>query len=278
MFGYIRPKECELRVREQTEYRAFYCGLCLTIGRCYGQFARLALNYDCAFLAALLAALDGTAHTEYEQRCCVLGPVHGKKPVVKPSAALMFAADTNILLSYYQFMDDWADEQRLSALLGKLLLKKSAKRAAAKQPALEQAIQRQLRRLHTYESSCIASTDEPSDAFGTLLKEIVLHAPMLRDEDHAAVGWMFYNLGRWIYLIDAWHDRKKDLRHGQYNSFLCADLDVDTASFLLNVSLTEAEKGYDLLPIGDDDGLLNNIMRDGCRHVTQQILGEGDRH
>ena len=44
MFGYIRPLECELKVRDQALYRAYYCGLCKTIGRRYGQVARVALN------------------------------------------------------------------------------------------------------------------------------------------------------------------------------------------------------------------------------------------
>ena len=56
MFGYIRPMECELKVREQQEYRAHYCGLCKAIGKRYGLLARLALNYDCAFLSAFLSA------------------------------------------------------------------------------------------------------------------------------------------------------------------------------------------------------------------------------
>ena len=55
MFGYIRPLECELRVREQAEYRGTYCGLCKSIGIRYGQIERLTLSYDCAFLALVLA-------------------------------------------------------------------------------------------------------------------------------------------------------------------------------------------------------------------------------
>jgi hypothetical protein len=55
-------------------------------------------------------------------------------------------------------------------------------------------------------------------------------------------------------------------------------MDAEAASFLLYVSLTEAEKGYDLLPIGEDMGLVNNIMHLGCRHVTRQILDKGEKH
>ena len=58
MFGYIQPMECELKVREQALYRAAYCGLCRAIGGRYGQAARMALNYDCAFLGLFLETLS----------------------------------------------------------------------------------------------------------------------------------------------------------------------------------------------------------------------------
>ena len=33
MFGYIRPVERELRIRESEYYRALYCGICTAMGR-----------------------------------------------------------------------------------------------------------------------------------------------------------------------------------------------------------------------------------------------------
>ena len=278
MFGYIRPMECELRVREQKEYRAFYCGLCKTLGMRYGQIARLALNYDCTFLAVLLTILREEQPASCALKRCAIRPLRGKTPVAKPSDAIDYAADVNVLLSYYQYVDDWTDERSLRAIAGKLLLKKSARRAAERHPTLAQAIKEQLKRLNDFECSRTACTDEPSDAFGVLLREIVLHAPMLSEAVYEAAAWTFYNLGRWIYLIDAWNDRQKDKKNGTYNPFLCSNMDADTASFLLYVSLTEAEKGFDLLPISDTEGLINNIMHLGCRYMTRQILGQGDVH
>ena len=35
------------------------------------------------------------------------------------------------------------------------------------------------------------------------------------------LGHLGYNLGRWIYLADAYHDRQRDARKGAYNPFLC---------------------------------------------------------
>ena len=33
MFGYVRPRKDELKVRDWEAYQAVYCGLCHTLGR-----------------------------------------------------------------------------------------------------------------------------------------------------------------------------------------------------------------------------------------------------
>ena len=40
MFGYIEPDKGELKMKELTRYRAFYCALCKSIGARYSQTAR----------------------------------------------------------------------------------------------------------------------------------------------------------------------------------------------------------------------------------------------
>ena len=99
MFGYIRPLECELKVREQAEYRGVYCGLCKSIGRRYGQLERLTLSYDCAFLALTLFALTGGA--AFTPGNCGPRVYRGKRPIADPSAILDYAADVNVLLAWY---------------------------------------------------------------------------------------------------------------------------------------------------------------------------------
>ena len=97
MFGYIRPLECELKVREQAEYHAQYCGVCKAIGKRYGMGERLALNYDCAFLTAFLTALTGGA--SYARGGCGPRCYRGRRAIAQPSALLDYAADVNILLA-----------------------------------------------------------------------------------------------------------------------------------------------------------------------------------
>ena len=266
-----------LLVREMKRYRAYYCGLCKTIGKRCGPIARLTLNYDCTFLAAFLSALTDTQEQTSCQRCLIC-PHRGKQPMAAPSEALSYAADVNVLLAWYQLCDDWRDDRRMRALLLKPLLHGAFCREKKRIVALDGEIADCIQRLGEQERAKAASTDEPSDAFGTLLKAVIRHAPNVRETDRAACEWMFYNLGRWIYLADAWDDRQKDEKRAAYNPFLMAGTDQEAASFLLYISLSEAEKGYDLIDFAGDHGLIDNIVRLGCRYRTEQLLNKENAH
>ncbi|MBA4348027.1 MAG: hypothetical protein C0413_04165 [Clostridiales bacterium] len=274
MFGYIRPLECELKVREQAEYRGVYCGLCKSIGRRYGQLERLTLSYDCAFLALTLFAISGTS-TFTPGNC---GPriYRGKRPIANPSPVLDYAADVNVLLAWYKAADDAADEKSAKAAAARLALKRAYKKAAKANPQLDVAIRGSMQKLHDLETNKTASTDEPSNAFGTLLASVILTAPMLPETECTAAQWMYYNLGKWVYLIDAWDDREKDEKSGNYNPFLLTKMEREQAEFLLNITLNEAKKAYDLLTLNAPSGLLDNIMTLGLMHTQQRVLA-GER-
>ena len=64
MFGYVKTHNPELRVAEYEYYRAAYCGLCRSMGKCTGQCSRMTLSYDFAFLALIRLALTGDKVSE----------------------------------------------------------------------------------------------------------------------------------------------------------------------------------------------------------------------
>jgi len=274
MFGYIRPLECELKVREQAEYRGVYCGLCKSIGRRYGQLERLTLSYDCAFLALTLFAISG-ASTFTPGNC---GPrvYRGKRPIANASPVLDYAADVNVLLAWYKAADDAADEKSAKAAAARLALRRAYKKATKANPKLDEAIRGSMQKLHDLETDKTVSTDEPSNAFGTLLAEVILHAPMLPESERTAAQWMYYNLGKWVYLMDAWDDRDKDEKSGSYNPFLLTNMSQEQAEFLLNITLNEAKKAYDLLTLKAPSGLMDNIMTLGLVHAQERVLA-GER-
>ena len=65
-----------------------------------------------------------------------------------------------------------------------------------------------------------SNLDKVADAFAGMLRDIFAGLGKHKDEEKV-LGHLGYNLGRWIYLADAYHDRQRDARKGAYNPFLC---------------------------------------------------------
>ena len=107
MFGYVLPCKPELKVREWTRYRAYYCGLCKELGREYGLFSRFLLNYDLVLLALCADTARGEAPAACSERCIASVAKH---PVLPASAGTRLAASALALTAYYKLADDLHDE------------------------------------------------------------------------------------------------------------------------------------------------------------------------
>ncbi len=271
MFGYVTPDKPELKVRELAQYQAWYCGLCKTLQRTYGQIPRLSLDYDCTFLALLLAGISG------EEFGCELGscgykPFKKKAPVIGPCEALSYAADINVLLYYYKLADDFRDEKSILAFAGRTALGAAAKKAAMRRPESAHAIASGIALLSEMERRKEPLIDAAADAFANILKHLALGYDKLTEKQKIPLSWLAYHMGRWIYLIDAWEDRKKDEKAGSYNPFLIANATEERASFLLYASLHEMENACDLLELRSNRDLIENIIYQGCRLQTKRVL------
>lgn len=273
MFGYVSPQKSELKVRELTQYQAWYCGLCHTLRAEYGQIPRLTLSYDCTFLALLLASLAGEQPAAAAQRCGYK-PFKKKSPVVKRTPALDYAADCNVLLYWYKLRDDWQDERKPVAMGGDLLLRRAAKKARLRQPEIARDIETQLAALTALERQNCEDIDTVADAFAKLLQSLLRQYPPLNDNQRTVLTHMGYHLGRWLYFADACDDRKKDKEKNAYNPFLAANADKERITFSLYASLHEMETAFDLLDTQTNSGLLENIVYRGCRDRTKRLLEE----
>lgn len=274
MFGYVSPYKCELKVCELTQYQAWYCGLCKVLQKQYGQIPRLVLDYDCTFLALLLAGVEGEP-PPCEAARCGYRPLQKKRLTAPKSDALAYAADCNVLLYYYKLRDDWQDEKKLSALVGSAVLHFAFKKAKAGREELAGHIEAGIGALSAMEKAGEIPLDQTADAFGNVLRAIMSDYPYLEAGQRAILSWLGYHMGRWIYLADAWQDRQADQKTGACNPFLAAKADKERASFLLYAALAEMEKAFDLLEIHANKGLLENIVYQGCRERTKRIL-EGE--
>ncbi len=274
MFGYVVPLKSELKVRELAQYNAYYCGLCASIGSRFGQAARLTLNYDSTFIAMLLTGLSGSAPGACTMRRCGYKPFHKKRLFAPDSDALRFSADFNLALAWYKLQDDWRDERKASAFLGKGMLRHAEKRVSAERPEMMQAIASGIAALSELERKRCDELDAPADCFARMLRAAACSGVQLANARiRPALGALLYNIGKWVYLADAWEDRERDVRAGAYNVFNVTGADAARAGFVMWYSLNEAIKAYELLDIAANREILDNILYNGCAAKTQMLLG-----
>ena len=214
MFGYVRPSVQDLPEGELDRFRTMYCGLCHTLSRRYGQAARFILNYDFTYLAILLS--DRTAGKENAGRCYT-SPIR-KRPYLESTAAMELAADESVILAYWQLRDGVEDHAWAAGLkyrAGARLLESAYRKAAAFRPVFDQAVRRQLQMLSALEKEKDPSMDKAADTFAVLLSSAAegVEEPVRR----RVLEQILYHLGRWVYLIDAADDLKKDAESGNYN-------------------------------------------------------------
>ena len=205
MFGYVRPSVQDLPEGELNRFRTMYCGLCHTLSRRYGQAARFILNYDFTYLAILLS--DGAAGTEHSGRCYT-SPIR-KRPYLESSAAMELAADESVILAYWQLRDGIADHAWSAGL------ESAYRKAAAFRPAFDEAVRCQLQLLSDLERETAPSMDQAADTFAVLLSSAA--AELENRTRQRILEQILYHLGRWVYLIDAADDLKKDAESGNYN-------------------------------------------------------------
>ena len=214
MFGYVRPSVQDLPEGELDRFRAMYCGLCHTLSQRYGQAARFILNYDFTYLAILLS--DGTAGEENAARCYT-SPIK-KRSYLASTAAMELAADESVILAYWQLRDGVEDHAWAAGLkyrAGARLLESAYQKAVAFRPEFDEAVRRQLHMLGELEKAKDPSMDKAADTFAVLLSSAAeeIEDPIRR----RILEQILYHLGRWVYLIDAADDLKKDAESGNYN-------------------------------------------------------------
>jgi len=287
MFGYIRPFKPELLMRQWEYYRSAYCGLCKEIGRSYGQLPRLALTYDMTFLTILLKSISAEP-SQPKKGICLLNPAKGK--LILPSdPSLEFSSAATVVLAHYKGIDDRQDGNRLRGSAVVTIFASARRKVRAKYPELDEAVGRKLIELAEAEKRDPVSEDPAAGAakiFGELLQGIfregVIHtasADNVSDENDRAmlidtVGYLGYDIGRWIYLIDAIDDFQTDMDNKEWNPF--AGMDIDAARSRADLILADIEQSLDktamLIPFVRDSALIANVIRLGMPHVRTRIL------
>ena len=259
MFGYVTANWKELTKEQRGRYSSIYCGICRGIRDQSGQLARISLSYDMAFLSALLMSLYEPQERSGKNSCAV-HPVSRREWV--DNEYIRYGADMNVALAYYNALDDWQDDGKQRARLLADMLGKHLPDIEKRYPRQCSAIQSCIAKLSELEKENCGNPDEPAACFGQLMGELLVYeedmwAPNLRQMGMA--------LGRFIYLLDAALDYRKDMKKGKYNPYIAMGLGEDWQRWedYLVLTMARCTDFYERLPLVQDKALLDNILYSG---------------
>lgn len=291
MLGYISPDKPELKIKEYEIYSGYYCGICKSIGKRYGQIPRLSLSYDSVFLALLFSAVYPVEESAVFERC-VVHPVK-KRTIINQNFAIDYAADMFLILMYFKLKDDQRDNKTLKAGIGIILGDSTFKKLKNTYPNKIAEVEKYLNQLTVLEKKKCSSLDEAAEPFSKLTETVFSleydKYPFYNQKKDKIVKSIGYFIGKWLYLIDALDDLEDDNKDHNYNPLILkfefdnsieeiADFRTrikERMEFNLHSYLSELIKAYDLLDLNKNQALLDNIIYFGLMKKTENILLKG---
>lgn len=273
MFGTIICNKKELTKEETARYQSTYCGLCRAIKNRYGQMERISVNYDMTFLALFLNGLY-EAEEGKEAFRCLIHP--NKEQWAFQNEYIDYAADMTMLLSYYKCRDDWKDEHKhLQKHFGNHL-EKYMQTLRRKYPRQTACVAESLSTLEYLEKNRSGIPDEIVNCSGKMLSELFVYR---EDFWSDALRQFGYELGRFIYLMDAVLDFEHDRKKGTYNPLLVLNQEPKEMESVLMQAIGNATAIFEKLPIIQDAGIMRNILYGGVwQKYDMKVRGKEEEH
>ena len=277
MFGYVRADTPYLYMKDDTLYKAMYCGLCKGIAKSCGNAARMGLSYDVTFLSVILHNISGL-DVKIEKQHCLTHCIRSRKMAEVDELTCQLGA-LNTLLAYYKYTDDIEDGD--GGRGKRLFFKKGFKRAKKNYPEIEKIVRDNLAAQSATEKAKTESLDRAADATANMLA--VFSDYVLKDKATAFTHNLFYAVGKWIYLIDALDDYDKDKKKGAYNPFvicynaeskeklLCSNVEGEVR-FAFNALFFDIRENLSQITFRFNRDLSDNILLRGLPAMTKRVM------
>lgn len=262
MFGYINVNRKELSEENKKIYQSYYCGLCQSLNTSCGKKGQMLLNYDMTFLVVLLTGLYELENQEHVFTC-MMHPT--RKQMAFENEISDYCAAMNVMLAYFNLIDDWKDDKNFSKKTFAGMIRKDYERFANRYPRQTKALESYLSRLEEYETNNETNIDLVAGLTGEMLGELFAWK---EDEWYEELKTLGFYMGKFIYLMDAYEDIDKDEKEKKYNP-LCElrkenPKDFETLCRLMMTSMmSECAKSFERLPILQHADILRNILYSG---------------
>ena len=256
MFGYLVLNTNKVSPQQKESYRMFYCGLCHTLKQDYALAASKTLSYDMTFVALLLDAIYPSDQTISEIETCIVHPI--KKHRYTITSTMHYAAAMNVFLSYYKCLDDWHDDHNAAQKKRADQMEDWVAQIRKTYPQQCEIMEKCLADLNQMEQHNEMNSDLPANCFGTFMQQVFC----LNDLEPSKFLLDFsFQLGKFIYLMDACLDLRDDLKNQQYNPLM--GLDMTNYQDVLMLIADDMTSAYEKLPVTTNKELLDNILYSG---------------
>lgn len=276
MFGYVRINKMDLTFREYENYKGYYCGLCKYLKENHGEISRLGLNYDITFLIVILTAIYKPKPSIFQERC-VVSPFKKKKKIINEITE--YAASMNVLLTYYKLEDNLLDDKGIKDIFAYNLYKNKLNLAHNKYPQKSKIIKEQMNLLNKLEQEKEYNIDKVSNTFVEIMGEIFAYKTDKYEEDLRKIG---FNIGKYIYILDAYEDLEEDYKKGRYNPFIEYINNKEElkqrVDRLVSMSLGLLSSSINNLNIQVNRGIIENIVYSGVYLRYKNILNKGSEN
>lgn len=283
MFGYVKVLKEDLKIRDFRTYRKKYCSLCQMLGKKYGIIYRSIISYDMIFLILVFENFkEESLPLSFK---CPINPL--KKIEVNISEHVEeYCAFINYYLTVLKVKDDVMDENRF---ISKIMLKIFEHNSSYKQ--MVEMYGDKLNGL--FELMDIvnileqenAKFDMLSNSFGTFFAEIfkMFFDFYIRDteEINPDLYMLCFNLGKWIYIMDAYDDYNKDIQSNQFNLLkemlegkgLTEKIKAHKKILMINeILISKMKESFFKISWNKHEEILCNIISEGCMNTYLKIL------
>lgn len=279
MFGYIQPDAPYLFKKDEKLYQALYCGLCKSIGKGCGQCSRSALTFDMAFMSALVHNIRHE-DVNIKRAHCVLHLIK-KRPIADVDEITVMLGCINTALAYFKLCDDKADGDKKGVF--RHLYKRGFKRAAKKHGEAVEIIRKYTSQLSELEKQGCDIIEMAAEPTAKMMEELSVYS--LKEFSTPETAGLFYDIGKWIYLIDALDDYDKDIKKRRfnvlYNSFKkptkaeAVAENMQELTFLFDSLFADMRARLNKIDFKFNRDLTDNIILRGIPLKTRAILGVG---
>lgn len=279
MFGYLDVQRDKLSDGERGLWHAFMCGECISTKKLFGNLPRVFVNHDITFFNVLFHSICGL-QVQTEKLHCLSHPIK-KQTIVTPTDLMDSLSAANVILMYWNLYDDAVDGGGLLKRTALVSIKKAYKKARSILPNLDRSVSENYRALRDREATGQGGLDETSHHFAKLAQDFC--DDILGEKSTDFTRTLCYNVGKWVYLIDALDDFKKDAKKGNYNPFAATygiktetelAQKLDEVQFVMFAVLNRIAQSYNDLNLTMYRCLLGNVLLVSMRQKTQTILNK----